>query len=175
MGINYYEENIYNLFSTAPIQSVYSKKIVHRPDHLLPGYESAVNFFWHRRCITIPNNTALIVDICGQHGMKKRFIYVHYAFIDGITKLQNKSCYFKLETQLVLFQNIGAAFIVKLFRPTLWRWRYYPVDMVPPLSMSASRQKSNTPFSSTLYMVSISQVLHWWHSPTLKKKILWLL
>ena len=127
MGINYYEENIYNLFSTAPIQSVYSKKIVHRPDHLLPGYESAVNFFWHRRCITIPNNTALIVDICGQHGMKKRFIYVHYAFIDGITKLQNKSCYFKLETQLVLFQNIGAAFIVKLFRPTLWRWRYYPV------------------------------------------------
>ena len=103
------------------------QKIVHRPDHLLPGYESAVNFFWHRRCITIPNNTALIMDICGQHGMKKRFIYVHYVFIDGITKLQNKSCYFKLETQLVLFQNIGAAFIVKLFRPTLWRWRYYPV------------------------------------------------
>ena len=68
------------------------------------------------------------MDLCGQHGMKKRFIYVHYAFIDGITKLQNKSCYFKLETQLVLFQNIGAAFTVKLFRPTLWRWRYYPVE-----------------------------------------------
>ena len=72
------------------------QKIVHQPDHLLPGYESAVNFFWHRRCITIPNNTALIMDICGQYGMKKRFIYVHYVFIDGIAKLKNKSCYIKL-------------------------------------------------------------------------------